>query len=167
MVQSRRSNCERLYELRTDFPILPDLTPRSAACSLPYTPLSSISPSPCCCWAASARCSIFTARGGRTAGTDLGSVVLGWLATGAILTGLLAQSGLPPDPYRDVLNQHIGSGALAVLYAVCSIAICSGRSLQQSGQNAKRAPGRPNSTTRGGSATLLLAVGMLLVIFSG
>lgn len=41
---------------------------------------------------------------------------LGWLgAAAAVLTGLLAQSGLPPrPPYSAVLNWHIGSG-LAIL----------------------------------------------------
>jgi uncharacterized membrane protein len=44
---------------------------------------------------------------------------LGWVsALAAVLTGLLAQSGLPPDaPYRSVLNWHIGTGmGLVVLY---------------------------------------------------
>jgi uncharacterized membrane protein len=44
---------------------------------------------------------------------------LGWLATlPAILSGLLAQSGLPPDaPYRQTLNWHIGTAvALALIY---------------------------------------------------
>jgi uncharacterized membrane protein len=41
---------------------------------------------------------------------------LGWIAAGvAILTGVLAQSGLPPQaPYRSILNGHI-SAAIAVL----------------------------------------------------
>ncbi len=43
-------------------------------------------------------------------------MLLGWLGgIAAVLTGLLAQSGLPPAaPYRGVLNWHIGTG-LAVL----------------------------------------------------
>jgi uncharacterized membrane protein len=44
---------------------------------------------------------------------------LGWLGAAlAVLTGLLAQSGLPPRAaYSDVLNWHIGSGiALLVVY---------------------------------------------------
>ena len=48
-------------------------------------------------------------------------MLLGWLGTLlAILTGLLAQSGLPPDaPYRTTLNWHITSGlALWVLYGL-------------------------------------------------
>ena len=46
-------------------------------------------------------------------------MLLGWLGTiVAILTGLLAQSGLPPQaPYRTILNWHISSGmALWVTY---------------------------------------------------
>lgn len=46
-------------------------------------------------------------------------LLLGWLATlPAILSGLLAQSNLPPDaPYRQTLNWHIGTAvALALLY---------------------------------------------------
>jgi len=48
-------------------------------------------------------------------------MLLGWLGTlVAILTGLLAQSGLPPEaPYRATLNWHITSGlALWVLYGL-------------------------------------------------
>lgn len=48
-------------------------------------------------------------------------MLLGWLGTLlAMLTGLLAQSGLPPDaPYRATLNWHITSGlALWVLYGL-------------------------------------------------
>lgn len=47
------------------------------------------------------------------------TLLLGWFgALLAILTGLLAQSGLPPRaPYRDVLNWHIGTGvATALVY---------------------------------------------------
>lgn len=46
---------------------------------------------------------------------------LGWLATlPAILSGLLAQSNLPPDaPYRQTLNWHTGTAiALALLYGL-------------------------------------------------
>jgi len=47
------------------------------------------------------------------------SMRLGWLGVAlAVLTGLLAQSGLPPQaPYQNVLNWHIGTGlALLVNY---------------------------------------------------
>ncbi len=46
---------------------------------------------------------------------------LGWLGgIAALLTGLLAQQGLPPNaPYRAVLNLHITTGiALTVLYGL-------------------------------------------------
>lgn len=44
-------------------------------------------------------------------------IALGWLALiPAVLSGLLAQSHLPPDaPYRAVLNWHIGSGLLLLI----------------------------------------------------
>lgn len=54
----------------------------------------------------------------RTAWLLLG---LGWLSTlPAILSGLLAQSGLPPDaPFREPLNWHTGTAiALALLYGL-------------------------------------------------
>ncbi|NJN81294.1 MAG: DUF2231 domain-containing protein [Caldilineaceae bacterium] len=47
-------------------------------------------------------------------------MLLGWIACAvAVATGLLAQSGLPPQaPFRSTLNWHIGSGlALLVVYA--------------------------------------------------
>lgn len=101
---------------------------------------------------------------------------LGWLATGAaILTGLLAQSGLPPDPpYRGVLNWHIGSGmALAVVYAVLLYRWWLQRSRGQSSGKAasvKRAP-KPRELLDDASArgwvTLLLLIGILLVVASG
>ena len=48
-------------------------------------------------------------------------MLLGWVGTlVAILTGLLAQSPLPPDvPYRSILNWHISTGlALWVLHGL-------------------------------------------------
>jgi len=48
-------------------------------------------------------------------------MLLGWMGTlVAILTGLLAQSPLPPGaPYRSILNWHISTGlALWVLYGL-------------------------------------------------
>jgi uncharacterized membrane protein len=40
------------------------------------------------------------------------ALLAGWVAcAAAVLTGLIAQSGLPPDaPYRAVLNRHIAAG---------------------------------------------------------
>jgi len=49
-----------------------------------------------------------------------GLVLPGWLTVlAAIVSGIVAQGGLPPDaPFRPILNWHTGSGlALAVLYA--------------------------------------------------
>jgi len=39
-------------------------------------------------------------------------LAVGWFGgIAAVLSGLVAQSGLPPDaPYRDVINWHIGTG---------------------------------------------------------
>jgi uncharacterized membrane protein len=48
-------------------------------------------------------------------------MALGWIGGAvAVLTGLLAQRGLPPAaPYRDILNLHISSGlALLVVYGI-------------------------------------------------
>ncbi len=44
---------------------------------------------------------------------------MGWIGNGvAILTGLLAQSGLPPQaPYRAILNWHVTTGF--ALWALC------------------------------------------------
>jgi uncharacterized membrane protein len=49
------------------------------------------------------------------------SMLVGWLGSlAAVITGLLAQSMLPPQaPYGSVLNWHVSSGlAVAVVYAV-------------------------------------------------
>ncbi|MDE0429089.1 MAG: DUF2231 domain-containing protein [Caldilineaceae bacterium] len=49
-----------------------------------------------------------------------GLLLPGWLTVlAAIVSGIVAQGGLPPDaPFRPILNWHTGSGlALAVLYA--------------------------------------------------
>lgn len=101
---------------------------------------------------------------------------LGWLATGAaILTGLLAQSDLPPDPpYRSVLNWHIGSGmALAVVYAVLLYRWWLQRSRAQTGGKAGSIPRVPRSrellddASARGWVTILLLTGILLVIASG
>lgn len=101
---------------------------------------------------------------------------LGWLATGAaILTGLLAQSGLPPDPpYRSVLNWHIGSGmALAVVYAVLLYRWWLRRSRGHSGGKTGRARRTPippellDDASARGWVTLLLLIGIVLVIASG
>ncbi len=98
---------------------------------------------------------------------------LGWLgATVAILTGLLAQSGLPPTaPYRTVLNWHISTGlALFVVYGVLLY--------QRWVYNSVRV--RKARTRRGidsrelledarakGWLSLLLLIGLVLIVASG
>ncbi len=101
---------------------------------------------------------------------------LGWLGSAAaILTGLLAQSGLPPQaPYRGVLNRHIGSGmALAVVYAILLYQGWLSRARATSagsGKKSRRAP-RPSQLLDDPRArlwvTLLLVAGMLLAAASG
>lgn len=102
-------------------------------------------------------------------------LLLGWLGSAvAILTGLLAQSGLPPQaPYRAILNWHTTTGlALWVLY---------GYLLYQ-----RWLHGKPNRRNRSRQAapmtaasdllqesqarlwlTVIFLVGILLVIASG
>ena len=105
------------------------------------------------------------------------SMIIGWIGGAAgVLSGLLAQSNLPPQPpYASILNWHIGTGlALLLIY---------GALLYLRGQ---RRPSRPrkvkqSTALQAASAhadlldqptarwpvTLLLVVGLLLVIASG
>ena len=102
-------------------------------------------------------------------------MLLGWLGTlVAMLTGLVAQSGLPPQaPYRATLNWHITSGlALWVLYGL----LLYWQWLLQ-----KRPPRRPKAATQTVTPppdllqqpalrlrlTLLLLAGIGLVLASG
>lgn len=101
-------------------------------------------------------------------------MLLGWLGTLlAILTGLLAQSGLPPDaPYRATLNWHITSGlALWVLYGL--LLYWQWLLQKRPPRRAKVAPPiatpsdllqQPASRLR---LTLLLVAGIVLVLASG
>ena len=108
------------------------------------------------------------------------SIVAGWLATGvAVLSGLLAQAGLPPQAaYRGVLNWHITTGlALLVVYG----ALLYARWLRRPGRAAQRARARladaadevPDHVDLLDAADarwwvmLLLIAGALLVIASG
>lgn len=91
---------------------------------------------------------------------------LGWIGVGvAVLTGLLAQSGLPPQPpYAALLNWHIGTGlALLVLYAVPIYrAWVYGN---------RRRPDDPADLLQVGQARrwlgALLAAGLILVLVTG
>ncbi len=70
------------------------------------------------------------------------SMVAGWVATGvAVLSGLLAQAGLPPQAaYRGVLNWHIGTGlGLLVVYG----ALLYARWLRRPGRAATRSRHHP------------------------
>lgn len=103
------------------------------------------------------------------------SVLPGWVACAvAVMSGLLAQAGLPPDaPYRSVLNWHIGAGlgALAVygllLYqAWIDRSARARRERARAGMPAARdyldAPGRAHILT-----AALLVLGVVLVFFTG
>jgi len=98
---------------------------------------------------------------------------LGWLGTlVAMLTGLLAQSGLPPQaPYRATLNWHITTGlALWVLYGALLYWqwLLSKPPTRRRKSSATDAPTdllqRPQARLR---LTLLLLSGIILVLASG
>ena len=96
---------------------------------------------------------------------------LGWIGgVVAVATGLLAQSGLPPDaPYRAVLNWHIGTGlALLVVYGL----LIYQRWLFDSskGKRVRQAQDYVDlldDPTRRIGFSLLALLGMLLVVASG
>lgn len=97
------------------------------------------------------------------------SMALGWIAClVAVLTGLVAQSGLPPrPPYALVINLHIGGGiAILVVYGVLLY-----RGWMWHQRRGSRAPGAPSDLLDVESArlsnTILLVVGAALVIFTG
>jgi uncharacterized membrane protein len=103
---------------------------------------------------------------------------LGWLATlPAILSGLLAQSGLPPDaPYRQTLNWHTGTAiALALLYGLLLY-----RAWLFQGVKARKARAKTSSSLGAGETadlldyqparlwlTLALLAGMALIVATG
>lgn len=92
---------------------------------------------------------------------------LGWIGTlAAILSGLLAQSGLPPRaPYSAVLNWHIGTGmAVALLYAVLLYLHWLRR--PRASRRAQSPPWLDDSGARIW-ITVLLLLGMLLVAATG
>ncbi len=102
----------------------------------------------------------------------------GWLSLPvAIISGILAQGGLPPDaPYRGMLNLHITTGLLLlIVYGD----LLYRRWLHRSGRGRKRRLGRSTPEEQGPTVdfldqpgrkwllTLQLLVGVLLVVASG
>jgi uncharacterized membrane protein len=92
---------------------------------------------------------------------------LGWIGgAAAVLTGLLAQAGLPPRaPYRDILNWHIGSGlALLVVYGALLYREWLWRRKRRPKDSALDLLDAPEAR---GWVAALVGVGMLLVLTSG
>ena len=101
------------------------------------------------------------------------TMVLGWIACAvAIATGLVAQSGLPPQaPYRGVLNLHISAG-LGVLLNYGALLYLGwlarrGRNTQRRRGEAAPAPDLLDDRTRRWLVALLLGLGALLVLLAG
>lgn len=104
-------------------------------------------------------------------------LLLGWIGNGvAILTGLLAQSGLPPQaPYRAILNWHVTTGF--ALWALCGILLyrwwLQGKAGKRSRRRANSPDGQEPATDllREPSArlmlTLLFSLLIILVLASG
>lgn len=99
-------------------------------------------------------------------------MLLGWIGAGvAILTGLLAQSGLPPQaPYRGVLNWHIGTGlALLAVYGFLLYQrwlFTSARAQKARLRTANANSDPIDDPKRRFGFTLLLLLGLILVIAS-
>jgi len=103
-------------------------------------------------------------------------LLLGWIGNSiAILTGLLAQSGLPPNaPYRSILNWHVTTGL--ALWVLCGIVLYRWW-LQGKAQTRRRRisrveePPRERELLRDPRArlwlTLLFSLAIFLVIASG
>jgi uncharacterized membrane protein len=102
-----------------------------------------------------------------------GLMILGWIGgVVAVLTGLLAQSGLPPQaPYRNVLNWHIGSGlALLVVYGLLLYwrwLFSSTRAQKARMRTGNTAADLLDDPTGRFGFTVLLVLGLGLVIASG
>lgn len=100
----------------------------------------------------------------------LWSLVLGWIGTAiAIVTGLLAQSGLPPDaPYRALLNWHIGTGlALLVLYGGVLYAHWLRRPGRTLSRKSRQRPPLLDDEAARRWLSIALIVGIALVVASG
>lgn len=102
------------------------------------------------------------------------ALLAGWIAcAAAVLTGLVAQSGLPPDaPYRAVLNRHTTAGfvALAVygllLYQRLIYGTARARKARaRSGESADR--DLLDDPARRLWNALLLLIGLASVVFTG
>jgi uncharacterized membrane protein len=106
-------------------------------------------------------------------------MTLGWVGLAlAIATGLLAQSGLPPQaPYRGLLNQHIGAAiALAVVYGALLYtrwARRAGRHLKRDRRKEEREAAQTalqdwllDDRTSRGWVSVLLILGGLMVLAS-
>ena len=103
------------------------------------------------------------------------SLLAGWVGcAAAVLTGLIAQAGLPPNaPYRAVLNWHIGAGfaALAVYGLLLYQRLIYGTA------NARKARARStpeaadrdqlDDTARRIMNALLLLIGLATVLLTG
>lgn len=98
---------------------------------------------------------------------------LGWLGTvAAVLTGLLAQSGLPPQaPYQNVLNWHIGTGlALLVDYGLLlyqAWVYDSARARKERVRHGVNAAHLLDDARARVTITLLLIAGIVLLFASG
>ena len=98
---------------------------------------------------------------------------LGWAGgVAAVLTGLFAQSDLPPDaPYRAVLNWHIGGGlAQLVVYGAVLYQGWLYRSARRQQQRAARGDTSSDLLDSPHARlwlTVLLLIGMVLVVATG
>lgn len=99
-------------------------------------------------------------------------LLLGWVGAWiAVLTGLLAQSGLPPGaPYRPVLDTHVYLGfGVAILYAIPLYRWWLHSKRKLSGK--RKLPGTPpdllDTTPARRWLTLIFVLGILLVLLAG
>ena len=102
-------------------------------------------------------------------------IFLGWIgAMVACLTGLLAQSGLPPQAsYRDVLNWHITTGLAQIvvygglLYQRWRYPLLTKKRGKRIGAPVQQEGDLLDQADAGWWITILLLVGMVLIIASG
>jgi uncharacterized membrane protein len=97
-------------------------------------------------------------------------LLLGWIgALFAVVTGLLAQSNLPPTaPYRTVLNIHIYAGfGVAILYAVPLYRNWIYRNRSRKASAESRASDLLDAPQAKGWLAACFALGLLLVVITG